>query len=73
LAATDLKDLVTRLESFDGAVAVQAASLMRRQGPTAFEENVRAMIRVAPHHVAKGLGAYLEAWTASRSGVPIRP
>ena len=66
-AATDLTDLVTRLEPYDGAVAVQAASLLRVRDPAAFEENVRAMIRVAPPHVAKGLRSYLEAWTESQA------
>ena len=48
-------------------MAVQAASLVRVRDPAAFEENVRAMIRVALPHVAKGLRSYLEAWAESQA------
>jgi hypothetical protein len=66
-AAKDLKDLVTRLGSYDAAVAVQAASLVRARAPAAFDENVGAMVEDAPPHVAKGLRAYQDAWTASQA------
>jgi hypothetical protein len=59
------RPLVTRLGAYDTAVATQAASLLRVQDPAAFEARVRAMIDVAPAHVAKGLTAYVEAWKDS--------
>ncbi|MDQ3348541.1 MAG: CehA/McbA family metallohydrolase [Acidobacteriota bacterium] len=65
-AASDFRDLVTRLGRYDGAVAVQAASLLRLQAPAAFEEKVRSMLRVARPHVASGLTAYLNAWQESQ-------
>jgi hypothetical protein len=67
-AATDDRELVTRLGRYDGAVAVQAASLLRAHAPAAFEKRLRAMIQAAPSHVAAGLTAYLEAFALSRSG-----
>jgi hypothetical protein len=66
-AAKDLRELVTRLRPYDGAVALQAASLLRAQAPAAFEENARSMIRTAPPHVATGLLAYLDAWKESQA------
>jgi hypothetical protein len=71
-AAKDLPELVTRLGAYDGAVAAQAASLLRAQAPAAFEENVRSMIRTAPSHVVKGLTEYLAAWKESQRAQPDR-
>jgi hypothetical protein len=65
-AAKDARELVTRLGRYDGAVAVQAASLLRVRAPAAFEEQVRSMIQAAPPHVADGLTAYLKAWKESQ-------
>ncbi len=64
-AANDLRELVTRLGGHDGAVAVQAASLLRLRAPAVFEETMRTMIEMAPPHVATGLTAYLNAWQES--------
>ena len=67
-AAKDPRELVARLSSYDGAVAVQAASLLRAQDGPGFEVNVRGMIDAAAPHVAAGLTSYLDAWRASRVG-----
>jgi hypothetical protein len=64
-AVNDVRPLVTRLASYDSAVATQAASLLRVQDPAGFEGAIRSMIETAPSHVAKGLTAYLEAWKES--------
>jgi hypothetical protein len=66
-AASAVRPLVTRLASYDIAVATQAASLLRVQDPAGFEGTVRSMIQAAPSHVAKGLMAYLEAWKESQA------
>jgi hypothetical protein len=66
-AANPVRPLVTRLASYDMAVATQAASLLRVQDPAGFEPRVRSMIQAAPSHVAKGLMAYLEAWKESQA------
>ena len=58
---TDWKALAARLAAYDEAVAVQAGSLLRVRDEASFESNVRALIRVAPVHVARGLEAYLDA------------
>jgi hypothetical protein len=65
-APADVRPLVTRLGSYDTAVATQAASLLRVQDPAGFEATVRSMIQAAPSHVAEGLTAYLDAWKESR-------
>lgn len=64
--ATDVHELATRLGPYDGAVAVQAASLLRVRAPAAFEDTIRSMIEKAPSHVATGLTAYLDAWKESQ-------
>jgi hypothetical protein len=64
-AANDVRPLVTRLGSYDSAVATQAASLLRAEDPAAFDARIRSMIEAAPSHVAKGLMAYLDAWKES--------
>jgi hypothetical protein len=66
-SSDDRKPLVTRLGSYDIAVAIQAASLLRAQDPAAFERKVGSMIRDAPSHVAKGLATYLDAWKESQA------
>jgi len=67
-AAQNVRDLINRLGPYDGAVAVQAASLLRLQAPAAFEEKVRSMLQTAPSHVATALTSYLEAWKESQRG-----
>ena len=60
VSATDGKrPLETRLGSYDSAVSTQAASLLRAQDPSGFEQRIRSMIKVAPAQVANGLTAYL--------------
>jgi hypothetical protein len=63
--AAGMPALVTRLGAYDSAVATQAASLLRAKDPAGFEERIRAMIPLAPSHVAKGLTAYVDAWKES--------
>jgi hypothetical protein len=53
------------LDQYDGAVATQAASLLRARDPAAFEATVDAMLGSASPHVAAGLRAYREAWRLS--------
>lgn len=71
-AVTDERALVARLGSYDMAVAIQAASLLRVRDPAAFESRIRSMIQAAPAHVAKGLTAYLDAWKESHDGAGAR-
>lgn len=59
--------LLTKLGSYDIAVAIQAASLLRARDPSAFDARIRAMIAAAPAHVAKGFTIYLDAWNESRA------
>jgi hypothetical protein len=66
-AANQARPLVTRLGSYDAAVAIQAASLLRAQDQGGFERLINSMIPVAPPQVAKGLTAYLEAWKGSQA------
>jgi hypothetical protein len=67
-AAGNHARLVERLARYDTAVAIQAASLLRAQDAVGFEPAIRAVIRQAAPHVARGMQAYLDAWTASRRG-----
>jgi hypothetical protein len=68
VSASDQRSpLAARLGSYDAAVAIQAASLLRAQDPAGFEARIRAMIQAAPAHVAAGLTAYLDAWKESRA------
>ena len=69
----DGRSLVTRLGSYDTAVAAQAASVLRARDPGGFERTLRSMMSSAPAHVAVGLEAYLLAWTESQSGTPRNP
>jgi hypothetical protein len=66
-AARDGRELVLRLDSYDAAVAVQAASLIRVQDPAGFEVRIRSMIQGAPAHVAHGFMTYLEGWQESQA------
>ena len=66
-AATGLTTLVARLGSYDSAVSVQAASLLRARDPAAFEANIRSMLQTAQPAAAKGLTAYLDAWKDSQA------
>jgi hypothetical protein len=71
VSATDGKrPLETRLGSYDSAVSTQAASLLRAQDPSGFEQRIRSMIKVAPAQVAKGLTAYLDALKESQVSDP---
>ena len=65
VSATGKRPLETRLRSYDSAVSTQAASLLRAQDPSGFEQRIRSMIKVAPVQVAEGLTAYLNAWKES--------
>ena len=69
----DGRSLVTRLGSYDTAVAAQAASVLRARDPGGFERTLRSMMSSAPAHVAVGLEAYLLAWKESQSGTPRNP
>ncbi|HEV3484001.1 MAG TPA: hypothetical protein VG106_01235, partial [Vicinamibacterales bacterium] len=60
----DVRSLATKLGAYDGAVAVQAASLLRGQSGEDFEARIRSMLQIAPAHVARGLSTYLDAWKA---------
>ena len=64
-AATDPRQLATRLGRYDAAVATQAASLLRARDPASFVATVSAMVDTAPPNVASGLRTYLDAWRAS--------
>jgi hypothetical protein len=59
--------LATRLDSYDFSVAVQAASLLRAQDPSAFDERVRAMMQMSSGKVARALRAYIEGWKETRA------
>jgi hypothetical protein len=65
-ASDGRRPLEIRLGSYDSAVSTQAASLLRAQDPSGFEQRVRSMIKVAPAQVANGLTAYLNAWKESQ-------
>jgi hypothetical protein len=64
-AVNAARPLLQRLGSYDTAVAIQAASLLRTQDPATFEARIRPMIEGAPSHVANGFTAYLDAWKNS--------
>jgi hypothetical protein len=64
-AVNAARPLLQRLGSYDTAVAIQAASLLRTQDPATFETRIRSMIEGAPSHVANGFTAYLDAWKNS--------
>jgi hypothetical protein len=72
-AADGARSLAARLASYDQAVAVQAASLLRVQDPEGFDGRIRAMRDTAPPHVAAGLTAYAEAWRASQAARGRKP
>jgi hypothetical protein len=63
---TDPRSLAARLARYDGAVATQAASLLRARDPAGFTAAVDAVLQHAPSHVANGLRAYLDAWRSGR-------
>ena len=64
-ASSDASSLVKRLASYDAAVAIQAASLLRAQEPATFEARIRSMAQRAAPHVEKGLSEYLDSYRAS--------
>jgi hypothetical protein len=66
-AATDSRALVARLASYDRAVAVQAASLLRARDPDGFPATIRSLERDAVAEVAAGFAAYLQAVTESQT------
>jgi hypothetical protein len=59
--ASDTASLVARLASYDRAVAVQAASLLRARDPDRFRTSIRSIARSAPVEVAAGFTEYLNA------------
>jgi hypothetical protein len=65
-AASDVP-LATRLDSYDFAVAVQAASLLRVQNPSGFEDRIRVLMQTSTAKVARGLQAYLDAWREAQA------
>jgi hypothetical protein len=65
-STTDVRALSAKLASYDGAVAIQAASLLRAQDPGGFETTIERLIKDAPPQVARGLEAYRDAWNQSR-------
>jgi hypothetical protein len=62
--ATTDGELADRLARHDGAVATQAASLLRARDPRGFEARMRSLERAVPARVAAGLRAYRDAWAA---------
>jgi hypothetical protein len=61
----DLKRLIERLASFDEAVAVQAASLLRLRGLEPTSASLRPVLETAPPAVKRGFQAYAGAWSES--------
>lgn len=72
-SAGDAHRLAARLGGYDMAVAVQAASLLRRSRPQDFEAVVRSIAEGAPPQVSRGLLAYLRAWQDRASSGPASP
>jgi hypothetical protein len=66
-AASDMRSLVTKLASYDSAVALQAASVLRARDADAFPTTARSIVRNAPAHVAAGFQVYLDAWSESQA------
>ena len=66
-AAKDVAALIVRLASYDTAVAIQAASVLRARDGAGFESTVRSVLEAAPPHVANGFTAYLEEWRQSQA------
>jgi hypothetical protein len=64
-AVNAARPLVERLGSYDTAVAIQAASLLRTQDPATFEARIRSMMQGALPYVANGFTTYLDAWKDS--------
>lgn len=60
--ATTDRQLADRLARHDGAVATQAASLLRARDPSGFAARMRSLAGRVPSPVAAGLQAYLDAW-----------
>jgi hypothetical protein len=58
----EVRALATKLASYDTAVAIQAASVLRAQDPAGFEARVHSVIQAAPPHVADGFRRYLDEW-----------
>src|SRR4030095_14440073 len=68
VSSANERPLVTRLGSYDTAVAIQTASLLRAEDPVNFERRVGSRIHAAPPHVAEAFLAYLDAWNESHAG-----
>jgi hypothetical protein len=60
------QETVKELAPFDEAVAAQAASLLRADGASLNDPEVRAAARSAGQHVERAFAAYWEAWRASQ-------
>ncbi|HZB25898.1 MAG TPA: CehA/McbA family metallohydrolase, partial [Vicinamibacterales bacterium] len=65
-AAGSDEALLARLATYDTAVAIQAASLLRAADPKRFEARLQAMMARAALHVRRGLDAYLREWRNGR-------
>ena len=61
-AGPDWKRTVAALAGYDGAVAAQAAGLLRGSGVSASNPDVRAAAKAAGEPVLRGFDAYAEAW-----------
>jgi len=59
-------DLVRALADYDESVAAQAASLLRADGVTLNDPDVRQAARAAGEQVAQGFEAYWDSWRASQ-------
>jgi hypothetical protein len=57
-------DVVAKLASYDEAVAVQAAALLKAAGADLNDAKLRAAINQAGPHVDHGFRVFLEAWRA---------
>jgi hypothetical protein len=58
-------DVVAALASYDEAVAVQAAALLKASGADLHDAQLRAAAKQAGPHVERGLRAFVEASRAS--------
>jgi hypothetical protein len=59
---SDWRKLLHALKSYDEAVAIQAAALLRRQGISIYDPALRALAKETGPHAERGLQAYAEAW-----------
>lgn len=71
-SGADLRRLLERLAPYDEAMAVQAASLLRRGGLDPASENLRPLLATAPPAVQRGFRAYARAWSESLRAAAVR-